>query len=374
MEQPDLPHCLFSSYSQALPDGGNLSENRRSYSCMKRRCIFFVLVVASVLCFYITSMTQKGPKWGPQNDTAVTETSVQNQKHTLVSTEMSRTSAGSANVSYYVEYPHKYNFIINEPQLCAEERPFVVLVVPVAPRNRAHRDIIRSTWGSESKVLGKVVRRFFLLGRQTGEAAQQLQGQLLQESEEHRDVIQSDFLDSYNNLTIKTMVMLEWLDTFCSGVSYAMKVDSDIFLNLANLIRMLVRAPRTSYLSGLVVGSAPVLRDPSSKWYLPHEVYPPPTYPRYALGLAYVLSLDLSKKLLQASKHVQALYIEDVYLGMCMEYLGLSPTDPPDWYYFHNSPVEYSRCAYSQLVATTVSEHMDWLWIWKDFKQPATDC
>ncbi len=37
-----------------------------------------------------------------------------------------------------------------------------------------------------------------------------------------------DFLDCYKNLTIKTMVMLEWLDSYCSSASYAMKIDSDV--------------------------------------------------------------------------------------------------------------------------------------------------
>ncbi|GLD71416.1 beta-1,3-galactosyltransferase 2-like protein [Lates japonicus] len=230
---------------------------------------------------------------------------------------------------YLVEYPYEYKFIINEPQKCEEEKPYLVLIVPVAPANRAHRDVIRNTWGGESLVLGKVVKLFFLLGLQTGEGTEQLREQLLQESTEHRDLIQSDFLDCYKNLTIKTMMMLEWLDAYCSGASYAMKIDSDMFLNVPNLINMLSNAPKKNYMSGLVVRQAAVLRDQTSKWCLPVELYPHPRYPRYALGLGYVLSLDLPKKLVGASRHIKAVYIEDVYLGLCMKYLGISPTDPP---------------------------------------------
>uniref|UniRef100_UPI0009B4683D beta-1,3-galactosyltransferase 2-like n=1 Tax=Monopterus albus TaxID=43700 RepID=UPI0009B4683D len=130
---------------------------------------------------------------------------------------------------YLVEYPKEYHFIINEPQKCEEHKPFVVLVVPVAPHNRAHRDIVRSTWGAESLVLGKVVKLFFLLGLHTGEGVEQLQEQLLQESKDHQDLVQSNFVDCYKNLTIKTMVMLEWVDSYCPNASYVMKIDSDMF-------------------------------------------------------------------------------------------------------------------------------------------------
>ncbi|CAF90122.1 unnamed protein product [Tetraodon nigroviridis] len=206
-----------------------------------------------------------------------------------------------------------------------------------------------------------------------GEAAEELQQQLVEESREHGDLVQGDFLDCYKNLTIKTMVMLEWLQAHCSGASYAMKIDSDTFLNVPNLIRMLADAPTSNYMTGLVARNGPVLRDPNSKWYLPAEVYPDPVYPPYALGLGYVLSMDLPPKLLEASRQVRAVYIEDVYLGMCLQFLGLSPTDPPRGGYFQVFPVAYSRCAYSTLIATT-ADNQDRVKVWEDFKRPGPPC
>ncbi|KAM3876849.1 beta-1,3-galactosyltransferase 2-like [Diretmus argenteus] len=275
---------------------------------------------------------------------------------------------------YLVEYPSNYRFIMNEPEKCKQQKPFLVLVVPVAPHNREHRDTVRSTWGGERLVLGKVVNLFFLLGLHTGEGAEQIQQQLQQESREHQDLIQSDFLDCYKNLTIKTMVMLEWLDAHCSGASYAMKIDSDMFLNVHNLVNMLLRAPKDKFMTGLVETRAAVLRDPTSKWYLPAQLFPAAQYPRYALGLGYVLSLDLPRKLVEASRHVRAVYIEDVYLGLCMRYLKIPPTDPPDRNLFHVFPVPYDRCAYSQLIATTTYGNSDRVSEWKDFKRPDPFC
>ncbi|XP_072237284.1 beta-1,3-galactosyltransferase 1-like [Leuresthes tenuis] len=275
---------------------------------------------------------------------------------------------------YIVEYPYEYRFTINEPHKCEQEQPFVILIVQVAPNNRPHRDIIRSTWGAESLVVGKVVKLVFLVGQKTGEEAEQLQKELQQESNEHHDLIQSDFIDCYKNLTIKSMVMLEWVNTHCSSASYAMKIDSDMFLNVPNLINMLLKAPKTNYMTGLVAYGGAVLRDPSSKWYLPVEVFSQAVYPPYALGLGYVLSVDLPKKLIEASRHVKALYIEDVYLGLCMQHLGIPPTNPPSGNHFHVFPLSYNRCTFFHIVATTLHPNEDRMWLWKDFKKNDPYC
>uniref|UniRef100_A0A3Q2ZDM1 Hexosyltransferase n=1 Tax=Kryptolebias marmoratus TaxID=37003 RepID=A0A3Q2ZDM1_KRYMA len=275
---------------------------------------------------------------------------------------------------YVVEYPYEYHFTINEPHRCEQEKPYVVFVIHVAPHNRAHRDAVRSTWGSEGLVLDKVMKVFFLLGMQTGGDAQQVHERLMQESKEHRDLIQSDFVDSYKNLTIKTMVMLEWLNLFCSNASYAMKVDSDIFVNVPKMVKLLQKAPKTNYMTGHVVYSNPVLRDPDYRWYVPEEILPDSIYPPYAFGLGYILSLDLPKKLIEASRHVKALYIEDAYLGLCMKHLGILPIDPPDKDYFNDLPLSYSPCALSKIIAITIDPSIDRVKMWKDFKEQAKDC
>ncbi|XP_035013231.1 beta-1,3-galactosyltransferase 2-like isoform X1 [Hippoglossus stenolepis] len=399
--------------SQGLLDAGRPADGRRWCSSSRRHCFCFILVFAAVyLLFYNRNLTESTTDWNAKwlmhyNPTKwwTPFKSLSQSKNFPNTTDLSSitrspgaadgsTADSSSSVTdqatqnnsvpplvpyvspgpYLVEYPHQYHFNINEPQKCAEQQPFLVLMVPVAPHNRAHRDIVRSTWGGDSSVLGKVVKLFFLLGLNTGEGAEQLPEQLLQESKEHQDLIQSDFVDCYKNLTIKTMVMLEWLDSYCSSASYAMKIDSDMFLNLPNLINMLFNAPKTNYMTGLVANGGAVLRDPNSKWYVPVEIYSKPQYPRYALGLGYVLSLDLPKKLVEAAKDVRALYIEDVYLGLCMQHLGIPLTDPPDWGYFQVFPVHYSPCAFSKLIATTTHENADRTWMWADFKKQDPFC
>nr|XP_043886587.1 beta-1,3-galactosyltransferase 2-like isoform X1 [Solea senegalensis] len=387
------------------------SSSSRMWCCSSRRRSFlFVLVFSGVVfIIYYTNIMGMAMDWNPDwwlqhpaNSTThrwLVPSETLNMDEALAEMLNSSITTTSSSVSvpaetnqsnndsvpttpppyvspgpYLVEYPYQYHFIMNEPQKCAEQKPFVVLMVPVAPQNRAHRDVVRKTWGSESVVLDKVVTVIFLLGLYTGEGGEQLREQLLQESNEHRDLIQSDFVDCYKNLTIKTMVMMEWLDAYCSNASYAMKIDSDMFLNVPRLVTMLSNAPKSNYMTGYVERGAIVQRNPRSKWCLPREVFPRSHYPRYALGLGYVLTLDLPKKLLEGAKHVKAVYIEDVYLGLCMEHLGINPTDPPDWNYFHVFAVPYNRCTFSKLIATTTFTQADRMAMWADFSKPGPYC
>ncbi|KAM4597442.1 beta-1,3-galactosyltransferase 1-like [Fundulus diaphanus] len=418
-----------------MENGDRPAENKRYFGFSRRHTFFILLVLGVMLFFYYSNIKDMAPEWNPQqwmqshstklfipfrkqstvsNNTSrsTTEptaaastvltretTTAELPQNTSISPKDKPTTQRQRSVSspvpekmlttqatrrtavpyvspgpYLVEYPYEYHFTMNEPLKCEQEKPFVVLIVQVAPRNRAHRDVIRSTWGSEKLVQGQEVRLFFLLGMQTGDDAQQVHQQLLQESKEHHDLIQSNFVDCYKNLTIKTMVMLEWLNSFCSSAPFAMKIDSDMFLNVPNLVALLLKAPRTNYMTGLVAHGGQVLRNPSSKWYVPVDLLSDAFYPPYALGLGYILSLDLTKKLIEASRHVKALYIEDAYLGLCMKHLGIRPTDPPNGFLFHVFPRSYSRCDYSKLIATTTQENMDRVQIWRDFKKPGRYC
>ncbi|CAL8333872.1 unnamed protein product [Lota lota] len=284
-----------------------------------------------------------------------------------------------ADCSYYVPYPRNYTFIVDEAHACRQgaASPFLVLVVPVAPANKEARDVIRQTWGNRSVVRGRLVQTVFLLGLPTGADAQQLRGKLRVESQQHRDLIQSDFQDHYRNLTIKTMMMLQWLESHCAGASYAMKVDSDVFLNVQNLVRLLLDpgTPRHKYMTGLVWWHSPVLRDPSNRFHVPRQIVADAEYPPYPLGMGYVLSLDLPGALLRASAHVRPLYIEDVYLGMCMKHLGIAPTNPPDGSMFVvDPPVPLGPCRLATVIAVTTTSVSQMVSYWLKSQESHTDC
>ncbi|KAI4902872.1 hypothetical protein NFI96_000376, partial [Prochilodus magdalenae] len=383
----------FSPSKMDKSAGDGYSLDPQSEGSGRRRCrlraSFLLLLILSLMIYFGMNLSEVSDIWTTMhkiyNRTYSTVTSdadliTTHANATFVQVENKTTSHGAtpaatteeeqckAETRYHVAYPCDYNYILNEPERCQKENPFLVLMVPVAPGNREARDAVRSTWGSEKMVMDKVVSLFFMLGQPSSETGEEQTQKLLQEREEYHDIVQSDFLDSYENLTIKTMVIMEWLTSHCQNASYAMKIDSDMFLNVDTLVNMLLKAPSQDYLTGLVAINGRVLRDPGSKWYFPKDVFPDDFYPPYALGLGYVFSMDLPEKLVEGAKYVKAVYIEDVYIGLIMKYLGIPVTQSGPGL-FNIFPVPYNRCTYSKLIATTTNNLQQQL---KEFNLPQT--
>lgn len=301
--------------------------------------------------------------------------------HASVQREAQRPNADSPNTEedpglYHVAYPRNYKFIIYQPGICEERKPYVVIIVPVPPHDFNARNGIRNTWAREKVVEGKEVLVLFILGLHSGDDEETLQEQLRNESQQYKDLLQSNFQDSYRNLTIKTMMMMEWLSRDCQQASYAVKVDADVLLNVNNLINMLVslNTVQSNYMTGLVWDASPVIRDSSNKFFLPYDVYPKYAYPPYPLGMCYIISLDLPQKFLQESKKIKPLYIEDAYLGMCLEHLGIAPVKPPNMDQFVVKPPQYNRCYFSRLIAVLTDNTNQMTSFWTDIHLTSRPC
>ncbi|XP_026053896.1 beta-1,3-galactosyltransferase 1-like isoform X1 [Carassius auratus] len=272
-------------------------------------------------------------------------------------------------IYHHVAHPSNYNFMLDEPDKCKQD-PFLVLMVPVAPHEVNARNAIRSTWGNESSVQGKAVLTLFLVGLTGGAEAQQ---KLEEESRQHRDLVQSNFVDSYFNLTIKTMVIMDWLATRCPQAAYAMKVDSDMYIGLENLMSLLLspNTPRQNYITGYLMWNRPVVRNKNSKWYVSEELYPESTYPTYLLGMAYLFSNDLPEKIVEASKEIKPFNIEDAYVGACLKHLGIAPSSPPDPSQFRAYLGQYNREDFFRVITTILGSPQQLIDIWKDVKRPS---
>ncbi|XP_071198228.1 beta-1,3-galactosyltransferase 2-like [Salvelinus alpinus] len=353
--------------------GGNSKKTEDSGTCQcmrfpHRRCFVLLLAVGILVIFYVTTLftlhISQTPLWllGGQDLTPLSYTNG---------------NEGEFFSPYNVAYPHKYQFVLDEPHECQERSPFLLLMVPVAPGNLVAREDIRKTWGKESLVLGRAVRLFFLLGLPSGAESERMQEEVLLENQLYHDMLQSDFQDSYFNLTIKTMVMLEWLASRCPGASFAMKIDSDMFLNVHNLVNMLIdpTTPKHNYITGKFSQNTQVVRDRTSKWYIPNKVYPSTKFPPYLLGNGYVFSIDLPEKIVEASKQVRAIFLEDAYLGMCLSHLGIAASYPPNSSLFKLSmPYTHNRCYYSTVITTEMDRVSDLLRVWEDLQRPGTPC
>jgi hypothetical protein len=143
-----------------------------------------------------------------------------------------------------------------------------------------------------------------------------------------RDIIQEDFIDSYYNLTLKTVMAFKWASIFCKNAKFFMKTDDDMFVNLLALKRITVKHKHA--LQKSIAGRCNLVRIPvrktSSKWYMSYENYPQKLFPLYCSGTAYVTSMNVVQKVFEVSKNIPFICLEDVYVSLCMKELRFNMT------------------------------------------------
>ncbi|KAK9523112.1 hypothetical protein VZT92_019533 [Zoarces viviparus] len=277
---------------------------------------------------------------------------------------------------YRLISPETYEYVLNQPAVCGDRTraPFLVFMVPVAPLEAAAREAVRKTWGAP----GRDTLTLFYVGLPEGGRGSSAQLELEEESRTHADIIQVNFQDSYQNLTIKTMMMMSWLATHCPNASYAMKVDADVFVNVFYLLRRLRRSPARGFITGSVISDGRPRRDSSSKWHLSEELYPEDSFPPYVSGAGYVFSADLAPRISWASRFTRWIPLEDVYVGLCLRVLAVRPVYslslPTFGNLFEVRQLEYDRCAFAQLVLANGFTSSQLLHMWQDFSKGHSSC
>lgn len=95
-----------------------------------------------------------------------------------------------------------------------------------------------------------------------------LQEEILEESKQHNDIIQGHFIDAYNNLTLKTVMMMKLVSTYCANsTKFLLKIDDDIFLRTDAFIAMLKeRADDKGVVLGHLMCNTKPIKDIHSKW------------------------------------------------------------------------------------------------------------
>ncbi|XP_014830208.1 PREDICTED: lactosylceramide 1,3-N-acetyl-beta-D-glucosaminyltransferase A-like [Poecilia mexicana] len=200
-------------------------------------------------------------------------------------------SSGSV-VSRSVTYP----CLINHPSKCRAENGkdwddvLLLLFVKSSPENFKRRQAIRETWGNESFVwseLGVSVRLLFVMGVYSGVAQ-----------------------------------------------------------------RFRLQQPGTKNLwVGHVHKGAPPVRWKGSKYFVPYDLYPWPSYPDYTAGAGYVVSGNVAVKIYHATLVLNSsLYIDDVFMGMCAKVMGVSPMQHV--YFSGEGKAPYHPCIYDHMITS----------------------
>ncbi|XP_037380675.1 beta-1,3-galactosyltransferase 5-like [Talpa occidentalis] len=245
---------------------------------------------------------------------------------------------------------------------CEQQPPFLVLLVTSSPHQTSERSAIRSTWGRDRTVGGKRIKTFFLLGT-TSSRDRSLA--VARESQQHRDIIQKDFVDVYVNLTLKTMMGMEWVHRYCPQAAFVMKTDSDVFINVYYLTELLLKKNQPSgFFTGFLYKNALPVRKRSHKWFVSKYEYLWGTYPTYCDGTGYVFSSDVASLVYEVSERVRYIKLEDVFVGLCLQELGIRPQRLHNVQTIFPQGLPFSVCRFKKIVASHHTNSQDMRVYW----------
>ena len=213
-----------------------------------------------------------------------------------------------------------YSFLINEPEAC-QTSPKLVIIVIGAANNFVRRRAIRLTWANQNRLqtMSNVIL-FMVAVRDT-----EIQKKLETESERYHDILQPNFLDSYDTLPLKSISILKWIMQYCKSSRFVLKTDDDVYVNIPILLQLLQMQPNAEFILGKENYNISVRRVPGDRYYVSAADYPYKAFPPYLQGVGYVISAPAVPRLYDAALHVPLVRLEDVYVtGFCRIRSGVS--------------------------------------------------
>ncbi|KAK8787984.1 hypothetical protein V5799_022242 [Amblyomma americanum] len=301
---------------------------------------------------------------------------------------------------------------------------FVVIIVTSAPSNVRRRSAIRSTWGqrrhlSEPRIdkgTSMSVFPVFLVGDVEDVSNRRL---VYKEATEFGDMLVGPYLDTYRNLTLKTVHGFMWVAERVRP-TFVLKTDDDCFVNVDILLEVLTETlvfqseqvktaseqkvstyktssgdtAGTRYLpstpsyrsatraftrlpSPLYVGNVrwanKVVRNPTSRWFVSEQDYAKVQYPPYASGAGYVLDARALDVLTSNVRRIRPFPNEDAYVGTVLREAGVRPVQS---YRFVSQPSGLWACNFLYIVVihgVSEDQHASLVAKVKDARQQCRD-
>lgn len=222
-----------------------------------------------------------------------------------------------AEKSDTIKNPHPFRYIISETEICHKRyaEPFLLIVVHSAPHHFKARQFIRESWGRQRQIYDEFKSVIvFMIGQPNGTIVQK---NIDEEHLRYRDLVQENYQDSYRNLTYKVVMWLKWTTTYCSNVSFVLKVDDDIVVNMVNVYKFLRYRQKLndkSTIYCMIWSNLTVHRGKESRWHLSKEDYENDVYPDYCSGSGYILTPDLIEPMYEQSFKTKFFWIDDIYI------------------------------------------------------------
>ncbi|KAK6619954.1 hypothetical protein RUM44_006354 [Polyplax serrata] len=258
-------------------------------------------------------------------------------------------------------------FRVPNVDLCPDfgRRLKIVILITSAPSHGDARRAIRQTWGHFQ--MRSDVAMAFILGRSPNET------QIKEESALYEDIILANFVDSYNNLTLKTTSILEWVDNYCNQARFVLKTDDDMFINIPKLLDFVTKhwdLKRRIY--GKLASKWKPIRNKASKYYVSREQYKQPVFPSFTTGPAYLMTSDVIHDLYTTALNMIYLKLEDVFTtGIVAQERGIRRVHVSE---FLNRRLSVTSCYIHKAISIHMVKPFEQYDLWKRLLDGRTKC
>jgi len=203
-------------------------------------------------------------------------------------------------------FKRPYDFVINPkgtvcPAVTCDVKLEILILVHSRMSGIVRRDTLRQTWLTITKEnTSPAFRHVFIVGTNHNQMQQIL---LEQEAALYGDIVQQNFYDAYDNLTLKNMAGLAWSTSHCKA-KYILKSDEDMYVNVSKIHQFTQQNPD---IDNYILGRRRIT---------PNSVL---RYPPYVEGARYLLPMKVAQYIHHVAPDTPYFPQDDVYAtGMCI--------------------------------------------------------
>nr|ACO10697.1 Beta-1,3-galactosyltransferase 1 [Caligus rogercresseyi] len=221
--------------------------------------------------------------------------------------------------------------VLRYPRVLSRGEEIDVLgIIHSSPGHFEHRDAIRRTWMQdwESQAPPGSFKAVFLLGNSPELEDNQMQSHLHSEMDTFGDIILEDFQDTYNNLTLKSILMLKFVVYYDLKIKFLFKMDDDIYINVDRYPEI-IDLGSNSIGGNKFTNSSPIryssIFSYEKKWVCPKWMFEEDKFPPYIEGSGYLIPGDKIGPLFTHSLQVPIVHLEDVFItGILAQRAGIA--------------------------------------------------
>jgi len=186
-----------------------------------------------------------------------------------------------------------------------------------SPENRKKRDGIRNSWFQDVDIERGLVKASFFVGRA---AEQEMNENMVQEAEEHGDIIFVDMDEAYRSIFNKTAGIMSYAARNVKS-DFVMKCDDDTYVRVDRVLGLLANQPPENLYMGIINERGVPFRDVDNKGHVSLQEFPGDFFPPFAHGPGYIVSHDLTELFDQdlTEEKFHFFPLEDVGFGLWID-------------------------------------------------------